>query len=286
MEADNAEELGANSTARERLHELKSSLQLSRSDTLSSPLRPLLDSGEDVATWNDFIAAIPQVERNWLDGPWIVTEFYVHRRVVEAFQYFETGYDPYKVQKRNGLLECVEAVEQLSVVFLNQEALSSTSSDLIELGVFISLWGNKKDLSLFPAYDGLSGQPLPEESDAPAPTMTHTLTELRANSVEFVLDNQMDQLLSRLCVQPVNNPVAKRSVGIVVDNAGLEVISDFFLGHALLTSGVTDQVIFYTKEHPTFVSGTRLSSVVNQLCLTLSAWDDVLENRRNYRRLP
>lgn len=46
------------------------------------------------------LADIDDDKRNWLNAPWIVAEFYFYRRIVEAFKYFETGYDMFAKQKQ------------------------------------------------------------------------------------------------------------------------------------------------------------------------------------------
>lgn len=39
-------------------------------------LRGVYDEGHDVETWNNLLMKIPESERNWLDAPWLITEFY------------------------------------------------------------------------------------------------------------------------------------------------------------------------------------------------------------------
>lgn len=271
MLADNAEYLTQHPESQSRMDELIASLPSNDDFCQSqSPLRPLCDCGEDESTWRSLIEVIPSNCRNWLDAPWIITEFYLHRRVVEAFEYFEGGYDPYKIQKLNGLYSCTEAVEQLSAIFTTYESTTSSevvdqsqssALDLIELGVLTSLWGNKKDLSLFPAAPPSSdnnNHNMHEDSKLNVSikvSIQQTLEELRRNSFDNILDNQLPKLMDSFKRHKMGLTSDKRKIGIVVDNAGFEVISDFFLGHALLHGGVADEVVFYTKQHPTFVSG-------------------------------
>lgn len=47
------------------------------------------DGGPEVAEWNKIMA--PYLGMNWLDTPWLYSEFYAYRRVVEAFSFFKTG---------------------------------------------------------------------------------------------------------------------------------------------------------------------------------------------------
>ena len=53
-----------------------------------------------VSCRDEILAAINSDSRNWLNAPWIVTEFYFYRRIVEAFKFFETGYDMFAKQKQ------------------------------------------------------------------------------------------------------------------------------------------------------------------------------------------
>ena len=49
---------------------------------------------------DEILAAIHADKRNWLNAPWVVAEFYFYRRIVEAFKFFETGYDMFAKQKQ------------------------------------------------------------------------------------------------------------------------------------------------------------------------------------------
>lgn len=53
-------------------------------------LRPIEeDGGPEVAEWNQIME--PYLGKSWLDTPWLYSEFYAYRRVVEAFTFFKTG---------------------------------------------------------------------------------------------------------------------------------------------------------------------------------------------------
>jgi hypothetical protein len=109
------------------------------------------DNAEDQLLWETILWSIPMERRNWLNAPWIVTEFYFYRRIAgmyvfmhmhascccsfccstslcstsptpyhhqhtEAFKYFETGYDMFKKQKQAGLSDAMPFVEQIARV--------------------------------------------------------------------------------------------------------------------------------------------------------------------------
>ena len=101
--ADNAEELTKPSSPLRsecllQLNDLRSSLECGK----VGYLRGLSDKGPDLLEWDRILSSLKDEERNWLDAPWVISEFYFYRRIVEAFRYFETGYDMFAKQKVQG----------------------------------------------------------------------------------------------------------------------------------------------------------------------------------------
>ena len=66
------------------LNDLKSSLECGTTGFL----RGMSDKGPDLDLWDQILMEIPMEKRNWLNAPWVVTEFYLYRRIVEAFKFF------------------------------------------------------------------------------------------------------------------------------------------------------------------------------------------------------
>ena len=77
-------------------------------------MRPICDSGPDVDEWNAILEAIPENDRNWLDAPWVISEFYFYRRIMEAFSFFESKYDPFVNDKVRGLVDALGSIEDIS----------------------------------------------------------------------------------------------------------------------------------------------------------------------------
>ena len=70
------------------------------------------DAPEDrVKEWNEWYEILqPFLDKKdtWLSAPWLVTEFFAYRRLVEAIGYWDEGtagykYDPFLKQKQAGL---------------------------------------------------------------------------------------------------------------------------------------------------------------------------------------
>ena len=131
-----------------QLQDLKSSLECGTTGFL----RPICDAGPDAELWNSILESVPEIQRNWLDAPWVITEFYFYRRIIEAFKYFDSKYDPFVKDKVRGLIEALPSIEDISskLATLIDPAITPVNVAL-EIGLQTSLWGNKMDLSLWPA---------------------------------------------------------------------------------------------------------------------------------------
>lgn len=229
------------------LNDLKSSLECGRTGFL----RGLSDNGPDVTEWDRILSTLPEEERNWLDAPWVITEFYLYRRIVEAFRFFDTGYDMFVKQKVQGLVEATSAIDEIATK-LPTILGDAKAADALAIAIQTSLWGNKMDLSLWPA--GISKAVKAGSAEVDLPGQISFGSTLVAGK-KFILDDRTSSvvtLLEGLRAEKVTNSDIK--VGIVIDNAGYELFSDMLLGHFLLELNVASTVVFYTKGHPTFIS--------------------------------
>lgn len=146
-------------------------------------------------------------------------------------------------QKAAGLKSCIPQVDQVSLrlPLLLQASSESDKRAALKTLILTSLWGNKADLSLWPALkDSASGNRAESKSSPPA----------YADTMSYVLDDHLDAVVSRL----VDSTSGQKTVSIVVDNAGYELVTDLLLGYGLIKLGIAEKVIFHTKAHPTFVS--------------------------------
>eukprot|EP00607_Mallomonas_marina_P005148 CAMPEP_0182429444 /NCGR_PEP_ID=MMETSP1167-20130531/28964_1 /TAXON_ID=2988 /ORGANISM="Mallomonas Sp, Strain CCMP3275" /LENGTH=407 /DNA_ID=CAMNT_0024613153 /DNA_START=169 /DNA_END=1392 /DNA_ORIENTATION=+ len=262
---DNSEELlkptsPLRSEAFMMLNDLKSSLEFGR----SAFLRGISDSGPDLDVWDEILFSVPNEERNWLDSPWIISEFYFYRRVMEVFKFFETQYDPFTKQKVNGLLEALSSIEDVASRLpglLEQDVKVAT-----EIAIKTSLWGNKMDLSLWPASKQSSNSGVAETHDV---SYGATIAAGR----QYLLDDHTEEAINQLMkAKASGKPV---DVAIIVDNAGYELVTDLLLGHVLLALNVADTVTFHTKAHPTFVSDATTSDVLYTIDALKSSQDGV-----------
>jgi len=323
---DNSEELTSPSSPLRSeclllLRDLESSLQCGS----TGYLRGLTDSGPDVDQWNNILSSIPEDERNWIHAPWVIAEFYFYRRIIEAFQYFETGYDMFIRQKVDGLVDALPFIDDIAVNLIDLLDSYSDSNDseelrsIIELALSTSLWGNKMDLSLWPSTTNAKKEKIQVNKDSEKVSLIDTVDSTndiaqndnnnnkdnqRAGTISYgssiesirsyILDDQTTNVVDLLqslfternnvhnkdesnrnddgnsncddnSINNQGNHCRLREIGIIIDNAGYEIVSDLLLGYCLVFIGVADQITFHTKGHPTFVSDATSSDILNTI---------------------
>ena len=191
--------------------------------------------------WNSLLKPFLDANATWLTAPWMVTEFYVYRRLMQCFEYWNEEsvgykYDPFLTQKRNGLVSSVGNAEP-ALLKLQNLPMDSSESTGLTLATQLALWGNKMDLSLWPAEI--------DEAD------TDVFSGILEAAVTNLLHDDSSVLID-YC-QTLRNK-GNACVDVIVDNAGFELVTDLALAQFLIESGVAAQVTFQLKSHPTFVS--------------------------------
>jgi len=214
------------------LNEAKYKLDL-LSNELTHPEISLLtpiqnDGGDDVGEWNSKIMS-PHFGKNWLDAPWLIAEFYFYRRIVEIFDFFTTKYDPFLKQKQMGVLSALDSMESLAKRLFAENNLPTNERTKIFLST--SLWGNRVDLSLWPASDEIS------------PSKDELVADLSSN----LLANDLTKVAEKVSK-------GGKKADIIVDNAGFELFCDLCLADHLISSKNVTEIVFHLKGHPTFVS--------------------------------
>lgn len=218
----------------------------------TSPLRHLdplpdhlADDPASVREYNEWRQILsPYVDKEepdtWLSAPWMAAEFYLYRRLMETLDYFNPEsstymYDPFAKQKRAGLDTSVATAEP--ILSQIRDLGKKDVKDGFALASAFALWGNKMDLSIWPAdgkadVPGIFQQILASAND----NLLHDDTATLVGYGQKLLDNGGGE------------------IDIVVDNAGFELIMDLALADYLIDSGVAKTVRFQLKSHPTFVS--------------------------------
>ena len=214
----------------------------------------------DTADWSHYLA--PHLEHNWLEVPWFFAETYFYRRILEATGYFYVGpderVDPFAPHKRQSMEESRQAIGELChrlAAWRKGGWGGGALAGLLE----ISLWGNQGDLSMWP--DGAAERPeRPDESDAG----DYVLVDDSAGVEAF---------LARTAGEAEGERVR---VDVLMDNAGLELVSDLALVDYLLDSGRAAVVVLHLKPHPLFVSDVTVEDLQQTVAALTVADEEVV----------
>jgi hypothetical protein len=266
-------------SARDNIIQLRTELEFAATTPLT-PIVPTVwsDDGDDASTteqqqnhieecreWNAILQPYLDKKETWLSAPWIVTEFYMYRRLMQCLDYWNIHsvaymYDPFEIQKRNGLLSSTGNAEPalLKLQNLIQQLHDSSTSSATEsttllntglsFAIQLSLWGNKMDLSLWPA----------DISSANTDVFTSILEQASSNLLHddttTLSEYCVHVLRQRNTVTTDTNTDDKINIDIIVDNAGFELVTDLALAQYLIESKIAHTITFQMKSHPTFVS--------------------------------
>lgn len=96
--------------------DLQTSAKLRMLDELPKDASP--ERQREWNEWKDILQPFLDKDCTWLSAPWMVTEFYVYRRLIEAIGYWDKDtpgylYDPFVKQKRAGLESSVGSVRKI-----------------------------------------------------------------------------------------------------------------------------------------------------------------------------
>ncbi|CAM9983768.1 unnamed protein product, partial [Laminaria digitata] len=229
----------------------------------TSKLTPIAEGGgPDVAEWNKIME--PYLGVSWLDTPWLYSEFYAYRRVVEAFSFFETGkaggslegkgVDPFMDQKMLGVTSALKSMEALAKRLLATDAEVLGSKTGIQLYATTALWGNRMDLSIWPV----------EKDGGNSAGSGDVFSQVLGSSSENLLADDSERLAEALvsCGEQ-----GGQRVDIIVDNAGFELFCDLCLADCLATGGTASRVVIQLKGHPTFVSDAMAKDMLAMIDL-------------------
>jgi len=193
-------------------------------------IEPLGAEAEDREQWETW--GREYFGRSWFDVPFLWSESYFYRQLLEAVGYFAPGpwkgIDPFRPFKL-AELDTPEADEELAAL---DELALRPAEDQEEALLHGSLWGNRADLG-FSLAGGVG-----EQADF----------QLVANDSELL-----------------RSMFAGGTLCLVADNAGRELIPDLLLIDHLLRHGRVERAVLQVKPYPYYVSDATTADVVDAL---------------------
>ncbi|WP_330460483.1 damage-control phosphatase ARMT1 family protein [Streptomyces sp. NBC_00820] len=207
-------------------------------------IEPLPEGAHDRDLWRAW-GLDTYAGQSWFDVPWLWSESYFYRRLLEAVGHFGPGawqgIDPFRPFKR-AELDAKETDEELAALDSLEGRPAAERGRALLHG---SLWGNRADLGFRLSAAGAGTQ-------EPVPAL--------------VADDS-ETLWSLL-------PPAGTGTGtlcLVADNAGRELVPDLLLIAHLLAEGRIGRAVLHVKPYPYYVSDATTADVVDALTRLRSA---------------
>ncbi|RZB15501.1 protein-glutamate O-methyltransferase family protein [Streptomyces sp. F001] len=175
--------------------------------------------------------------RSWFDVPWLWSESYFYRQLLESVGYFAPGpwqgIDPFRPDKL-AELDAPQTDEELAAL----DALEDRPADERDRALLHgSLWGNRADLGFRLSAGG---------------------ADISAAVPGLVADDS-ETLWSLL------PPSGAGTLCLIADNSGRELIPDLLLIAHLLAGGRVERAVLHVKPHPYYVSDATPADVLDAL---------------------
>ncbi|MFJ2567174.1 damage-control phosphatase ARMT1 family protein [Streptomyces sp. NPDC087568] len=172
---------------------------------------------------------------SWFDVPWLWSESYFYRRLLEAVGYFGPGpwqgIDPFRPSKL-AELDSQETDEELAAL---DELASKPAAQRADALLHGSLWGNRADLGFRLSAGGAEAGP-------PVPALV------------------ADDSAALWSLLPASGT---GTLCLVADNAGRELVPDLLLVAHLLAHGRVRRAVLHVKPYPYYVSDATTADVVD-----------------------
>ncbi|MFI1364304.1 damage-control phosphatase ARMT1 family protein [Streptomyces griseochromogenes] len=197
-------------------------------------IEPLPEDAGDRDRWRAWGLDV-YAGRSWFDVPWLWSESYFYRRLLDATGCTGPGawqgIDPFRPFKR-AELDAPETDGELAALDALQDRAERERADALLHG---SLWGNRADLG-FRLSAGEAAEPAP-----------------------VLVADDSEALWSLL------PPSGTGTLCLVADNAGRELVPDLLLIAHLLTEGRIGRAVLHVKPYPYYVSDATTADVVDAL---------------------
>ncbi|MEY7978214.1 damage-control phosphatase ARMT1 family protein [Streptomyces pilosus] len=173
--------------------------------------------------------------RSWFDVPWLWSESFFYRRLLDAVGYFGPGpwqgVDPFRPSKR-AELDSPATDEELAAL---DDLAGRPEDEQARALLHGSLWGNRADLGFRLSAEGAG----------------------RSAAVSALVADDSERLW------PLLGASSAATLCLVADNAGRELVPDLLLIAHLLAHGRIGRAVLHLKPYPYYVSDATTADLVD-----------------------
>ncbi|WP_437046762.1 damage-control phosphatase ARMT1 family protein [Streptomyces sp. enrichment culture] len=173
--------------------------------------------------------------RSWFDVPWLWSESFFYRRLLDAVGYFGPGpwqgVDPFRPSKR-AELDSPATDEELAAL---DDLAGRPEDERARALLHGSLWGNRADLGFRLSAEGAG----------------------RSAAVSALVADDSERLW------PLLGASSAATLCLVADNAGRELVPDLLLIAHLLGHGRIGRAVLHLKPYPYYVSDATTADLVD-----------------------
>ncbi|MEU6682140.1 damage-control phosphatase ARMT1 family protein [Streptomyces sp. NPDC046832] len=200
-------------------------------------IEPLPADAPDRAHWEAW--GLPEYTgRSWFDVPWLWSESWFYRQLLQAVGWFGPGpwqgIDPFRPFKL-AELDSAETDEELAAL---DDLTARPAAEQAQALLHGSLWGNRADLGFRLSAEGARD----------------------ADAAPGLVADDSDRLWALL-----DHADGGATLCLVADNAGRELVPDLLLIAHLMESGRVGRAVLHVKPYPYYVSDATTADVVDAL---------------------
>ena len=224
-------------------------------------IEPLPADAHDRDRWQAWGLA-KYTGRSWFDVPWLWSESYFYRRLLDAVGFFAPGpwqgIDPFRPSKL-AELDAPETGEELAALDALEGAPAEERAHALLHG---SLWGNRADLGFRLSAAGAAGSPGAAGAAGTPGAAGAAGTPGATEAGPRLVADDSDTLWSLLPRDPLPGT---GTLFLIADNAGRELVPDLLLIAHLLAEGRIRRAVLHVKPYPYYVSDATTADVVDAL---------------------
>lgn len=208
----------------------------------------------DQFEWNRLLKEI-EPNNSYFSSVWLYAECYVYRRLKSIFA--ETislkDFDYFEASKK---LELKNSMSTIARVLKSVNEFNASGNSQEQIGVYfqkllkVNLWGNRNDLSI------TLGKEIEQNESNP-------IEDVETFNKELLVDQTRD------IWECISVAKSGKTVDIIQDNSGYELLCDFVLADFIITHKLANKVRFRVKSIPWFISDVLPNDfkfTISELC--------------------